>query len=298
MSTNYGFLPTKDFANPDKVTYADVSPAAADGAGETICLYKYWEQLVSAPTRPRDQGKGSDCVGQSTARGIDIVTAVAIMGLGLPIKFVAMASATSIYGGSRVEVGKRKYRMNLRNAGSHVPYAAEFCADIGCLYMMKYPSIDLSTHSWAVSKAWGNEGMPDELEAEAHAYGMLTGYVPINSYAEYRGAIKNGNPVVFGSSFGFKGQKNRDADGFLEPNGTWMHAMVGTAVDDSPRRPGGCIENSWGADWVGGPKHLDQPDGSFWVDADVIEDMARKGEAVALLGVNGHAKNNLQYVLI
>src|SRR3972149_2905799 len=98
---NYGFIPTKDFANANKKCLKDVSDIGDSGKGRTVCLYKLWEQLIGAPTKPRDQGKGSDCVGQSTARGVDVVTAVSIVGLGLSLRFVAMASASSIYGGSR-----------------------------------------------------------------------------------------------------------------------------------------------------------------------------------------------------
>ena len=46
-------------------------------------------------------------------------------------------------------------------------------------------------------------------------------------------------------------------------------AIIG--VDDDYRRPGVLVVNSWGRHWVDGPKRHDQPDGTFWCDADVLE---------------------------
>jgi hypothetical protein len=31
------------------------------------------------------------------------------------------------------------------------------------------------------------------------------------------------------------------------------------------------VVNSWGPNWVSGPKRHNQPDGSFWCDADTLE---------------------------
>src|SRR5690606_2339105 len=106
----------------------------------------------------------------------------------------------------------------------------------------------------------------------------------------------NGYPVVIGSNFGFKGQ-DRDG-GYLRPRGSWAHAMVFTGFDDESSRKGALCENSWGANWVKGEKLHDQPDGSFWVDADVVEDMCRRGEGIALSGHNGFPVQNVPYVLL
>jgi hypothetical protein len=46
--------------------------------------------------------------------------------------------------------------------------------------------------------------------------------------------------------------------------------------------------NSWGADWISGPKRHDQPDGSFWVDADVAERMLRGQDSFAVSGYEGY----------
>lgn len=283
---DYGLIPTKDFGNPNKESLRHVSSCASQGAGQVALLYKYLEKVLGKKPKTRDQGSGSDCTGQSTARGIDVLQGVRIGGLGLAEKFTAYASASAIYGGARYEVGYKRYRYFNRKNGAHVPYAAEFVRDFGTLFQIAYPQIDLSVHRWAVSKLWGRTGVPDELEPLARLH-CVKAFIPINSYEEYRGAIVNGFPVIIGSKFGFAGQRSRDDEGFLKPNGEWNHAMVGTAVDDEYKRPGGLIENSWGPNWVRGPKRHDQPDGSFWVDADVIDAMTRRGEAIALSGFDG-----------
>ena len=47
--------------------------------------------------------------------------------------------------------------------------------------------------------------------------------------------------------------------------------MFLSAVDDAFKRPGTLCQNSWGPNWISGPKRHNQPDGSFWIDADVLE---------------------------
>jgi hypothetical protein len=296
MGRFFGFLPSSHYNNPKKVSLCESYPVGGTGLGQTALLYKYFEKMVGGPTVPRNQGEGSDCVGHSTARAIDILQGVQISGMGLPYVWTALASASSIYGGSRVEVARDRYGVRMEGKGSYVRYAAEFVRDFGCLYMKEYKGVDLSHHTWQLSQQWGKTGVPDDLEPESRLHGIRS-YAPVKTWPEVRDAIANGWPVVVGSSFGFTKQKERDTEGFLEPRGTWQHAMVFTGVDDTTR-PGALCENSWGSDWVGGPKRHGQPDGSFWVDADVVEDMARRGEAIALSGHSGFVRSDTRYNLL
>lgn len=293
----FGFIPTSDFNNPGKKSLGDVSDVPRTGAGRVVLLYQYLEALLGRELDERDQENGSDCVGQSTAKGVDILRGVRIKGLGLPGSFVAPACASFIYGGSRVEIGKMRKGYRFRGDGSHVPFACEFIRDFGTLFMQQYPTVDLRTHSWSRSAKWGSTGVPDDLEPIARER-CIKAYIPVKSYEEYRGAINNGYPVIIGSSQGFKDQRERDADGFLRPRGTWRHAMVGIAVDDAFSRPGGLIDNSWGPRWVLGPRRHNQPLGSFWVEADVIDSMCRKGEAVAISGFDDFPEKQLDYMMI
>tara|TARA_R110000868_G_scaffold228799_2_gene481762 strand:- start:833 stop:1066 length:234 start_codon:yes stop_codon:yes gene_type:complete len=51
--------------------------------------------------------------------------------------------------------------------------------------------------------------------------------------------------------------------------------MIFIGVDDAHRRPGLCCMNSWGPNWISGPKRHNQPDGSGWVDAETCDRMLR-----------------------
>jgi len=54
------------------------------------------------------------------------------------------------------------------------------------------------------------------------------------------------------------------------------------------KRPGLLCLNSWGPGWISGPKYPDdQPDGSFWVDVNVVNSMLRGNDSFAVSGVRG-----------
>jgi len=54
-------------------------------------------------------------------------------------------------------------------------------------------------------------------------------------------------------------------------------------------RKGCLIMNSWGSNWVNGPKRFgDEPEGSFWVDWDIIEKMVAQGDSFAFRGFQGY----------
>jgi len=63
--------------------------------------------------------------------------------------------------------------------------------------------------------------------------------------------------------------------------------MWWSGVDDSGRRPGICNQNSWGRSYHYGPKRHNQPDGSFWIDADNADKMCRNGDAWAISNFKG-----------
>jgi hypothetical protein len=116
------------------------------------------------------------------------------------------------------------------------------------------------------------------------------------SYEEARDAIANGYPVSVASMRGFA--TNRDEDGFLRPSGVWAHQMYFCAVDDEYKRPGLLCVNSWGTSWSSGSRRHDQPEGSFWVDADVADKMFKAGDSFAYSGFDGFPSQKLDYLLI
>jgi hypothetical protein len=78
------------------------------------------------------------------------------------------------------------------------------------------------------------------------------------------------------------------------------NCMCFAGVDDSFRRPGLLCVNSWGPDWISGSTRLDQPAGSFWVDADVVNAMLRMQDSFAPSGYVGYPRqvDKLDYMLI
>jgi hypothetical protein len=51
--------------------------------------------------------------------------------------------------------------------------------------------------------------------------------------------------------------------------------------------------NSWGPDWIDGPKRHDQPDGSFWIDAEVCDRMFREHDSFTGSDVVGYPAQSL-----
>lgn len=90
------------------------------------------------------------------------------------------------------------------------------------------------------------------------------------TWEEARDAIYNGYSLSIASNAGFS--STRDKDGFARPSGSWAHQMAVVAMKDD-KRPGVLIQNSWGPNWINGPKgeYEDIPMGSFWCDAEVLE---------------------------
>lgn len=270
--------------------------------GCRVLLYKYLERALGKTIDPHDQMIG-DCVGQGYGIGVDTLSATQIHGIGLAEKFVAKASTEFIYAGSRYEIGYLRHGSPkmLRGDGSYGVYAAEFLRDYGALVRGRYGRHDLREYDARLARTWGREGVPDELEPEAKKH-PIRSYALVRSYIECRDAIANGYPVIFCSSIGFNPEcrdhnpGGRDSMGFLHRCGTWFHCMAGLGVDDN-ERPGVLIMNSWGPNWVGGPKRLGQPDGSFWVDAKTIDEICSQGDSFAISGFVGFPKNDLHYDL-
>lgn len=271
------------------------------GKGRVVLLYKYLEKALGRIV-PHDQELG-DCVGQAYGIGIDALAATQIYGLGLAELFKAKASTEVVYAGSRYEVGFLEHgnARLLRFAGSFGGYAAEFVQRFGMLPRGVYGEVDLTEYNPSIARLWGKEGIPDNLEPKIKEHPVRS-YALVKSYEDVRDAIVNGYPVIFCSSYGFNpncryhNPGGRDDMGFLTKCGRWLHAMCGVGVDDTDR-PGVCLINSWGPNWVGGGTRLGQPDGSFWVEADTIDGMCSEGDSYAISGFIGFPSKKLDYRL-
>lgn len=237
-----------------------------------------------------------DCVAWGWAHAADVHLAVRWK-LGETAEWRA-AATEAIYGGSRVEArcGDDSCRGGWSD-GSYGGAAAKWTKNWGIVFRQPYDGFefDLTQYDRGRAKQWGNYGCGGQgdggrLDAIAKEHGLEVALV--QSFEEAAAAIAAGYPVPVCSGRGFSSQ--RDVQGFCRPAGSWSHCMcfIGVRYD----RPGLLCLNSWGPDWVDGPKWPeDQPDGSFWVDADVATGMLRGGDSFAVSGYRGFPWRDLKH---
>jgi len=257
------------------------------GKGRICLLYKAFEHVVG-PLKPHNQAIG-DCVSHAFGLGVDILTTTQITA-GSKERWMGKACTEVIYGGARVEIANGR----LFGDGAMGAWAANWLRKYGVVLRKVYDKYDLRQYSGRRARKYGRDGCPNKLEPLAKLHPVRTTAL-VKSWEDMRDSVANGFPVAVCSSQGFNDE--RDSEGFLTPSGTWMHAMLIIGVDDT-RRPGACIQNSWGSRWVSGPTRFRQPRGSFWADADVVDGMLSQGDSFALSNYIGYPRIKLpDYVL-
>jgi len=265
------------------------SPIKDTGKGQEMFLYDIISKVAGKfPSRTQTIG---DCVSMGAAYAIDAIKAVDIYLNKDFEEWVSETSTEDIYGGSRVVIGRGQLG---NDDGSLGAWIAKYINEYGTLTRKKYGNIDLSTYDGNRAKTWGSSGVPQDLVAIEKEHKVIT-VSQVNTYEECRDLIVNGYGVTVASDQGFS--ERRDDDGFSKTKGSWMHQMSILGVDDKYKRPGVLVQNSWGA-WNGGPKRHNQPDGSFWVDAEVIERMLSQGDSWAFSGYNGFKPQKLNTRII
>jgi len=260
------------------------------GAGEIALLYKSLEKVHGRfPVNNQTIG---DCVSHGYAKCIEVLMAVEIVLRKDPEIWPGVLTATEwIYGTSRVIQGGGRLG---NQDGSLGVWGQQAVKDNGTLLRKKYEGVDLTTYSGSKAKDWGYRGLPHELENIADLHPVKTTAL-VKTYNQARDAISNGYPVAVCSNRGFR--SSRDAEGFASPSGSWAHCMAFVAVDDQFRRPGLLCMNSWGETWISGPKRHEQPEGSFWVDADTVDQMLGEDDSYALSNFEGYPSRNLDPTL-
>jgi hypothetical protein len=243
--------------------YKDVK---GSGAGKTVILSDYVKKLTGKHIGQIQ--KIGDCVSFGAAHAVDHTYCTEIVVKGDREEWITLTSTEDIYGGSRIQIGNGQLG---RSDGSIGAWAAKYVNEYGTLIRIKYEHDDLTVYDSSRAKDWGNpgRGTPEYLFPEAKKHTIKTVSL-VQTYEEVRDAIANGYAVTVASNQGFS--STRDSDGFLKPYGTWGHQMCLIGVDDSFSRKGVLCLNSWPYNWVSGPTRYDMPPGSFWIDADVLEE--------------------------
>lgn len=265
------------------------TPIKDTGKGKIILLYDIIRAV--AGTFPMRKQTVGDCVSQGAAYAVDAVKSVDIYLNKEFEEWVAETATEDIYGGSRVQIGGGR----IGGDGSVGAWAAKYVNQYGALPRQKYGNIDLTTYSGNYARTLGRNGVPKELLEIAKQHPIQTVSL-VKTYEEVRDLISNGYAVTIASMQGFSSK--RDSEGFAKPQGTWAHQMSILGVDDSYKRPGVLVQNSWGI-WNGGPKRHNQPDGSFWVDAQVLEqNILSKNDSWAFSGYEGFKPRKLNTRII
>lgn len=274
--------------------FADVrSPIQDTGKGKKMLLYEIIRKV--AGTFPIRHQLIGDCVSMGCAYAVDAIKAVDIYINKDFEEWVAETATEDIYWGSRNILGKGQLG---DEDGSLGVWAAQYVNQYGSVARGKYGKIDLSEYSGDRAKTWGAAGysLPKEFIEITKEHSVVT-ISQVTTYEEVRDLIFNGYSVTIASNQGFS--SNRDDEGFARPKGSWGHQMSILGIDDEYKRPGVLVQNSWGPDWIGGPKRNNQPEGSFWVDAEEIERLVLKtGDCWAFSGYEGFKPQKLNTRII
>lgn len=279
---------TQEFlATLEKPLFCNAAEHLFGDEDKDVVLYKTLARLAGKDYFLKAQGIG-DCVSWGWAHGADALLAT-MFDLGLTGEWYE-AATEPIYGGSRVEASGRE--RGGYSDGSYGGVAAKWVSKWGVLFRKNYGGDnDLTKYSATRAKSWGNFGCPDELEPEAKKH-PIKQVALVKTFREAGKAIQNGYPVPVCSGQGFS--STRDKDGFARASGSWAHCMLFYGVRWGSR-PGLLCQNSWGAFNSGGRWPDDQPDGSFWVEADVADRMLRGQDSFACSDYVGFPKRKIKW---
>jgi hypothetical protein len=287
MPNNFGYIPNPEAADALEEQMGVFGSKAIfltdSGEGKIVCLHESFTK-IGEEFCYTDQGNVGSCVAAACAGLVDTLKATEIA-LGDRELYINETAIEPIYYGARVVIGKN----SIRGDGAHVAYAMKYINEYGTLLKKKYDTVDLTEYSVERCRRWGTgSGFPKTLEQISKENPVKT-YARVKSWAEFRDSIANGFPIIVGSNYGFSSVT--DDEGFCKNTTNWSHAMFFCAVDDNSKRKGGLCVNSWGKRWLQIKKRkLNQPDGSFWVDADKVDEMMRNGDAWSISGYDGFEK--------
>jgi hypothetical protein len=247
---------------------------SGSGKGKLSVPYKSVLKFDKNPYNER-QTTG-DCVSHATRNACDVSRAVEI-DLGREREsWIARGATEGIYG-ARGWAGQ----------GMSCSRAAEFVSKIGGILVRKeYKSVvDLTKYNGNLGAGWGGRGLPDKVLDLANDHQIKTVSL-VRTIEEARDALANGYGLAVCSSYGFN--STRDKKGFARVSGSWAHAMVWIACDDTNGDLSFLVQNSWGKWNDGGhPEWGPIPDGSFLIHSDVAEGMLSQNGAYAFSNFDG-----------
>lgn len=269
--------------------FSDTDAAAMSGGDEDAPVWRFYAKVHGQSFPARNQGEIGSCVSFGFAGAVEMsLAAQSILRRGPPQIAVPEVVQEVIYAGSRVEIHGGRLPPDLQGGdGSTGAWAAKWLSTGGIVARGKYGSLDLSEYDVPRCRMWGERGVPGEIKTDSKK--NLCTYALVRSSSEARQALQQGYPIAVCSSQGFT--STRDNDGFATAQGQWMHCML-IAGYRGGSRPGFLIVNSWGPNWIKGPKgsYPDIPEGSFWAESSVVDRMLKQEDSFAVSGVGGFKK--------
>lgn len=263
---------------------------AGSGEGKDVFL---WEAEIAVLGKLLDAWKQTlgTCVAQGTGRAVQDTLLCQIAFGKRPQQFINQVDTSTIYAGSRIEVGKRRLG---RSEGSVGAWGARWCENWGVIPRGVYGSYDLTQPDDERAQEWGSsaDGVPAALEAVAKMRPVKT-ISQISRIEEARDALANWHALAVCSSQGFKTQ--RDENGFCAPWGTWAHCMEWRGVGVARRNePFVVIQQSWGNSPTGpdivrleSGRETKLPMGCFACRFEVADRMLRQQDSWAFSGAEG-----------
>jgi hypothetical protein len=229
------------------------------------------------------------CVGWGWSLSVDVLAACDVVLRNEPEAYGGDTLCASVYGFSRVEVRGQK---NYGGDGSYGGAAAKAVSNYGTLHLgQAYGTKTFTEQSGTLEKAWGRDGVPDNLEPFAKQH-KVTNVTLVRTFEEAATAIQNGYPVAVCSGQGFSMTLR---DGYLTPSGSWAHCMMFVGLKWKPY-PALYCENSWGNCYTGTPdKSLPKPFqmSGGWVKAATCTSMLSGDDSFALAGFEGFKPREL-----
>lgn len=253
--------------------------ATGRGKGKNIFLYNYVRSALRFQIIPHYQGDNPDCVSHAGGLGIEFVQAIQHF-LNGNIWYGPIATEI-LHAGTRKIISPKSRGRKLRDkdGGISVHELILFLKEYGVLFRRKYQDFNFIKYDYKNCLQL-LRSIPSSLLEECKKHSIQT-FSKVTTWEEARDAIFNLQPVIVGSKVGFEHAK-RDKDGFAKPRGEWNHAWILIGIKDRGRK-GGCLMSSWGKNWIKGPKIHGQPEGSIWIDADVLHQMVKQyGDSYAI----------------
>lgn len=266
--------------------------ASLSGDGD-VYLWDFAKLVTGSVLPDRNQGSVGSCVSFGTACAVEHLLLAQIVQArmdGGPAKEFKPLVQEVIYGGSRVEIGGGR----ISGDGSVGAWAAQFVAQWGVVPRGNIEGFDLTEYSESLCRRWGREGVPAKLEAVAKQ-SPVKGTALVRNAAEAEKAIRQGYAIAVCSNQGFS--TRRDSEGFASPQGSWAHCMAVIGVRKGSR-PGFFIQNSWGSNWISGPRvPADAPAGGFWCDWNTFDRMCKQGDTWAFSDAVGFPSRELDFFI-